>query len=336
MGRLSKWTLAALLWGLLIALSAHCQAAGKKDKPITIAHRGASGHLPEHTLAAAILAYNQGADYIEQDLVMTKDNVLIVLHDIHLDTTTNVKDLFPQRARDDGRYYAIDFTLHEIRQLSVHERRNLAGKTVFPQRYSGKASFKIATFQEQIETIALLNKIYQNDVGLYPEIKVPAWHKKQGKDIASAILTVLREYDLDTPTARVFVQCFDFEETKRLRHELNAQVKLVQLIGENDWQESTTDYDHLKTYAGLQEIAQVAQGIGPWFDQLIDTQTKQSTGLVSRAQQLGLTVHPYTFRADQLPSGLSADETLQLLFETLAVDGVFTDQTDVVIKYLAN
>ncbi|MDM7860025.1 glycerophosphodiester phosphodiesterase [Alteromonas sp. ASW11-36] len=329
-----KAQIATLMCLLLIGLAPHFTVDAKTDSPITIAHRGASGYLPEHTLAAAVLAYNQGADYIEQDLVMTKDDHLIVLHDVHLDTTTNVKEIFPQRAREDGRYYAIDFTLQEIRALSVHERRDIAGKVVYPTRYSGNASFKVATFREHIEVITTLNRIHQRTVGLYPEIKAPAWHRQQGKDIAAATLTMLREYGLDNPSAKVFLQCFDFDETKRLRNQLGAKVKLVQLIGENDWQESATDYDYLKTAEGLTEVAKVAQGIGPWYAQLIDLATMLPTGLVENAHQHGLVVHPYTFRADQLPYELSAQQTLHVLFEQLAVDGLFTDHTDVVVNFL--
>ncbi|WP_416374910.1 glycerophosphodiester phosphodiesterase family protein, partial [Methanothrix soehngenii] len=92
------------------------------EEKLVIAHRGASGYLPEHTLEAYALAYGMGADYVEPDLVLTKDGVFICLHDIHLESTTNVEEVFPDRAREDGRWYAADFTLSEIKQLKVHER----------------------------------------------------------------------------------------------------------------------------------------------------------------------------------------------------------------------
>ncbi|MCF2949835.1 glycerophosphodiester phosphodiesterase [Paraglaciecola aquimarina] len=301
---------------------------------LVIAHRGASGYLPEHTLESATLAYAQGADFIEQDLVVSKDNVLIVLHDIHLETVTNVEQKFPARNRKDGRYYAIDFTLAELKTLTVHERQTKTGQLVFANRYQGNSDLKIATFEQQIELIQQLNRQFSKNIGFYPEIKSPAWHKQQGVDISKLVLAVLRKHKLDNAHANIYLQCFDFAETKRLRHELKAKVKLVQLIAENDWLESPTDYEILKTSKGLKQIAQVAQGIGPWIPQIIDLKTYQPTGLVEQAHKLGLTVHPYTFRQDALPEGLNSQQALDLLFNKLKVDGVFSDFPDTVVEYL--
>jgi glycerophosphoryl diester phosphodiesterase len=304
------------------------------SKPVVVAHRGAPGYLPEHTLESAVLAYAQGADFIEQDLVLTKDKILVVLHDIHLETVTDVEQKFPTRKRADARYYALDFTLAELKTLNVHERKNAEGKQVFPNRYQGSSEFKIATFEEQIELIQQLNRQYSRNIGFYPEIKSPAWHKKQGLDISKMVLAVLRKHKLDDANAAIYLQCFDFEETKRLRNELGAKVKLVQLIGENDWHESSTDYEQLKTAKGLQAIAEVAQGIGPWIPQIVDTKTKQPTGLVAQAQELGLAVHPYTFRQDDLPANITSKQALDILFKQLKVDGVFSDFPDTVVDYL--
>lgn len=303
-------------------------------KPLVIAHRGAPGYLPEHTLESATLAYAQGADYIEQDLVVSKDGVLLVLHDIHLDTVTDVATKYPQKKRQDGRYYALDFTLAELKTLKVNERNELTGEQVFANRYQGKANFQIATFEEQIELVQELNRQFARNVGLYTEIKSPQWHKEQGVDISILLLNTLRKHQLDDPNKAIFVQCFDFAETQRLRNELGAKVRLVQLIGENDWLESPTDYNQLKTPEGLAAIAKVAQGIGPWIPQLIDMQTMQPSGLTQQAHALGLVVHPYTFRQDALPKNVSSEQALKVLFELLQVDGVFTDFTDTVVEYL--
>lgn len=304
--------------------------------PLVIAHRGASGYLPEHTKEALVMAYMQNADYIEQDLVLTKDNVPIVLHDIHLETGTNVEQVFPDRAREDGRFYAIDFTLAEIKQLDVHERTGQDGKQVFANRYSGSASFKVATFEEQLEMIKQLNRQFGRNVGWYPEIKSPAWHRSEGKDISAIVLEIIHSHGLDDKNANIYVQCFDFAETKRIRHELGAKVKLVQLLAENDWGESKSDYDYLKTEAGLKAIAQVADGIGPWMMQLVTFSENgiHPTTLVPQAKAAGLSIHPYTFRKDQLPPGVTVNQTLDLLFKQLQVDGVFTDFTDTVVDYL--
>jgi glycerophosphoryl diester phosphodiesterase len=305
-------------------------------KPLVIAHRGASGYLPEHTLEAVTLAFALGADFIEQDLVLTKDLVPVVLHDIHLDTVSNVAELYPDRKREDGRYYALDFTLAELKTLSVHERTELDGTKVFSARYQGNADFKIATFAEELELIGQLNRQFKRDVGYYPEIKSPKWHRDQGVDISAIVLKMLRDYQLDDADKAIFVQCFDFAETKRLRNELGAKVKLIQLIGENDWLESSTDYSLLQTPAGLSELAVYVQGIGPWLPQIFDITTQQATGLVANAHQHGLAVHPYTFRQDALPKGITSEQVLRILFEQLAVDGLFTDFTDTVVHFLAD
>lgn len=299
-----------------------------------IAHRGASGYLPEHTLEALVLAYAQGADYIEQDLVVTKDGKLVVLHDIHLETVTNVEQVYPQRKRQDGRYYALDFTLAELLKLDVHERTDQNNKPVFPQRFGAQLPFKIATFESHLNTIMELNRQFGKSVGIYPEIKSPAWHKAQGVDISHMLLTLLRDYQLDTPQSRVYVQCFDFDEIKRLRNDMGAKVKLIQLIGDNSWAESDSDYDYLQTPQGINEIAKVADGIGPWLPQVIDPQTKQPSGLTQRAHDAGLLVHPYTFRMEQVPQGVKAAQFLQQLTQQAKVDGLFTDFTDFVVQQL--
>lgn len=303
-------------------------------KPLVIAHRGASGYLPEHTLEAAILAYSQGADYIEQDLVLSKDLVPVVLHDIHLETVTNVEQIFPDRHRPDGRYYALDFTLAELQRLNVHERTDANGKQVFANRYSGASPFRIATFEQHINLIMQLNRQFGREVGIYPEIKSPQWHKQNGADISKITLQILRKYGVDNQDSWVYVQCFDFAETQRLRNELNAKVKIVQLLADNSWNESTSDYNYLRTKQGLQEIAKVAQGIGPWLPQLYDFAQRTPTGLRADAKAEGLLVHPYTFRKDDLPTGINSDVSLDILFKELKVDGVFTDFTDVVSEYL--
>ena len=320
-----------LLGLLILALTSQVIIA----KPLVIAHRGAPGYLPEHTLESVTLAYSQGADFIEQDLVVTKDSKIVVLHDIHLETVTNVEQVFPSRKRPDGRYYTLDFTLAELKTLNVHERQDAQGKQVFPNRYQGKGTFHIATFEEQIELIQQLNRQLNKTTGFYPEIKSPAWHREQGVDISQLVMAVLRKHQLDDADKAIYVQCFDFAETQRLRNDLKVKVKLIQLIGENDWQESPTDYDFLKTPLGLEAVAKVAQGIGPWIPQLIDLKTMQPTAFVKQAHIAGLQVHPYTFRKDALPDNVNQKQTLNMLFEKLKVDGVFTDFTDTVVNYLA-
>lgn len=305
-----------------------------------IAHRGASGYLPEHTLEATTLAFAQRPDYIEQDVVITKDGVSVVLHDIHLETVTNVEEIFPQRARDDGRWYALDFTLDELRTLQVHERTNENGTPVFASRYQGNnAQFRIATLDEHIELIQQLNREFGRQTGFYTEIKSPAWHRAQGVDISAIVLAQLQKRGLTSPTSKLIIQCFDFNEVKRLRETFHYKGKLVQLLGENAWGESDTDYSALMTVKGMKKVAKYANGIGPWIPQLLDSHTASSDSVktpdwLRTAQSLKLMVHPYTFRTDALPSGLSEEALLTILTEQLKVDGVFTDHVPPVTSFI--
>ncbi|CAA2931183.1 Glycerophosphoryl diester phosphodiesterase [Arsenophonus endosymbiont of Bemisia tabaci Q2] len=163
-----------------------------------------------YTLPAKAMAYAKGAYFLEQDLVMTKDNELIVLHDHYLDSVTGVADRFPGRARKDGRFYAIDFTLPEIRSLKFTQAFQIKdGKTVqiylnrFPM---GKSSFHIHTFQEEIEFIQGLNKSTGKNIGIYPEIKAPWFHKQEGKDISMRVLEILKQYGYSKKNDNVYLK----------------------------------------------------------------------------------------------------------------------------------
>ncbi len=284
----------------------------KPHRPLIIAHRGACGYLPEHTLEAKVLAYGMGADYLEQDIVATRDDQLVVIHDIHLDRVTDVAERFPERHRPDGRFYARDFDLEEVLSLRAWERLNRGGTAAeFPSRFpANSGSFRLASFAEELELIAGLNSASGRNVGIYTEIKRPAWHQANGVDLSSIVLETLDRFGYRTASDPVFVQCFDASEVERLHEDLKCKLPLIQLIGENQWHESATDYDRLRTEEGMAQVAKTADGIGPGRWQLytlaeIDGQPV-STGLVSLAHSLDLAVHPYTFRTDQLPPGFES------------------------------
>jgi len=307
---------------------------------IIIAHRGASGYLPEHTLPAVALAHAMGADFLEQDVVLSKDDTPLVLHDIVIDTVTDVAKHFPDRRRADGRYYAIDFTLAELKQLQATERFNpKTGQAVYPNRFPlGQSSFQIPTLEEELQLIQGLNKTTGRSAGIYPEIKAPAWHRQQGKDISRIVLAVLARYGYRSKSDAIFLQCFDFDEVKRIRKELAYPGRLIQLIGENSSGESTNDYNRLRTPQGLEEVATVADGIGPAIHQVVSGKKDnrlQITDLVKNAHAVGLEVHPYTLRADALPPyATSLEELLHIFFLEAQVDGVFTDQCDRGVAFL--
>lgn len=309
-------------------------------RPVVIAHRGASGHLPEHTLPAKALAYAMGADYLEQDVVATRDNELVVLHDIHLDRVTDVASFYPGRHRADGRYYVRDFDLAELKRLKVHERTNADGSPVYPGRFSPAGEvFRVQTFSEELEFIRSLQAANGRVVGVYPEIKRPAWHREEGVDITPEFLRILEKYGYSRHADPVYVQCFDAKELRRIRHSLNCQLKLIQLIGENSWGESSTNYDVLRSQKGLDHLANTVDGIGPWLQRAYTQRRSdghiRSTGLVRRAHNAGLAVHPFTFRVDELPAAFKSFDALLAFFtDRLAIDGLFTDFPDQVSQYL--
>ena len=304
--------------------------------PLVIAHRGASAYLPEHTLAAKALAHEMGADYLEQDVVASRDDELVVLHDIYLDRVTDVVERFPARARDDGRYYVRDFDLDELRSLSVWERMNADGSAVYPGRYPARSGeFRISTFAEELEFIKHLNTHSGRHVGIYPEIKRPAWHREEGIDIAPTFLGMILDAGYENFDDAVYIQCFDFAELRRLKVELNCPFKLVQLIGENSWGEAETDFDFIRTAVGITELAETVDAIGPWVPFLYELadNSPRPGDLMQRAHAAGLAVHPYTFRADELPPGFSSfAELVRFFVVDVGIDGLFTDFPDRVVQ----
>ncbi len=297
------------------------------SKKIVIAHRGASGYLPEHTLASKAMAFAMNPDFIEQDLVLSKDDVPVVIHDIYLDDVTDVALKFTNRKRKDNRYYVIDFTFDELQTLQVTERYNPeTGAQVYPTRFvKGKGDFKLHSFQQEIELIQGLNKSTGKNIGIYPEIKDPEFHQKEGKKLTEITLKILSDYGYSTKEDNCILQCFDAKELERIRIELKSELFLVQLI---EFPEETKKLKHFATFA---------DGIGPWYKQIIDKKIDgkwQFTSLVSKAHQLGLKVHPYTFRADALDEFLTFKEMMKTLLIEANVDGAFTDFPDLVVNYL--
>lgn len=329
------------LIGLLLALAGASGVQGAA--PLVIAHRGASGYLPEHTLAAKASAHALGADYLEQDLVLTRDDVPVVLHDIFLDTVTDVARVFPGRKRADGRYYALDLTLAEIKTLRVRERFNVkTGQPVYPKRYDSGASpavFRVSTLEEELQLIQGLNRSTGRTVGIYPEIKQPRWHREQGHDISRIVLPVLARYGYATKADACFLQCFELAEVRRLRSELGWQGRLILLIEGKAKGADGTDYARCCTPAGIGELAALVDGIGPSIGRIVTWPAPGAapkfTDLVQLAHGAKLAVHPYTVRRDDLPKHCPSIDALHAaLFRDAGSDGVFTDFTDVTVAWL--
>ncbi|OGV20960.1 MAG: hypothetical protein A2X47_10425 [Lentisphaerae bacterium GWF2_38_69] len=315
-------------------------ALENNDTPIIIAHRGSSGYVPEHTLLAKVMAYAQNADYIEQDVSMTKDAQIVVMHDIFLDTNTDVKKVYPDKAEKDERYHIIDFTLDEIKQLSVHERTDEKGKVVFNNRfpYTDELDLKVPTLEQEIVLIQGLNKSTEKNKGLYVELKQPKIYPDHGKEFARKVLAILAKYGYDNADSNCYIQCFDPFLLKYIKYDLHSKLRLIQLIGDNSADDRDIDYNEMLTKKGLKEIASYAYGIGPSISQLFTNYGKNPdlklNNVAKWAHEAGLRIHPYTLRNDSLPKGLTYNSICDLLFKKAKIDGMFTDQPDLGVEYV--
>jgi len=361
--------------------------------PLVIAHRGASGHLPEHTLEAYQLAMRMGADFIEPDLVPTKDAVLISRHENDLTHTTNVA-LLPQFAdrkitkRIDGipitGWFSEDFTLAEIKQLKAREPL----PALRPQGAEHNDEFAIATLSEIVSLVKQFEADTGRKVGLYIETKHPTYFRYEGQtqdgnpialDTSKKLIQQLKLLNFTDP-ARVFIQSFEVQNLLELKQQwmpkLNLNFPLIQLIGDTDkaylppkdsfsvpydvfyhqqqgadlkavYPQDTgflsaaakpLDYSGLLNEKGLGFVHSYAAGIGPWRSSIYQKHSLTLKPFVKAAQQQGLKVHPYTFRAEanylmakDAKTTFSFDEEMQALFKQ-GIDGVFSDYPDLALK----
>ena len=301
------------------------------ERAIVIAHRGASGYLPEHTLVGKALAYGFGADYLEQDVVATRDAELVVLHDLHLDDVSDVAQRFPGRHRKDGLHYAIDFELAELEQLILFERRaSGTSKAKYADRFPADIGVaRIATLDDELHLIQGLNQSTGRAVGIYSEIKHPRWHREQGVDLTRLLLAKLRDFGYSQPEHSAFVQCFDASELVRVRDDLGCGLRLIQLV------DNEPAFADLLTPAGLARVARYAFGLGPNHRQLVTEVAGQPsiTTLTTAAREIGLRLHPYTFRREELPGyATTLEQLLEVFLDKARVDGVFCDFPDVAVR----
>lgn len=316
---------------LTVVLLAIASVVAPPARPLIIAHRGASGYRPEHTLDAYRLAVEMGADFIEPDLVSTKDGVLVARHENEIGRTTDVAVRFPERKRMaivDGRWligwFTEDFTLAELKTLRARER--------LPSRshaYDGQ--FLIPTFDEVIALAQDLGHRRGRDVGIYPETKHPAYFRRIGRPLEEPLLASLARAGWDRADAPVFIQSFDRASLRALAPK--TKVRLVQLVNRSS---QVTD-------ASLRTIATYAAGIGAEKNLVQPIRARGALGtptdLVARAHAAGLLVHVWTLRADRqfLPAGYAGDPIAECLrFRALGVDGFFIDQPDVAVRAFAS
>ncbi len=342
---LSKSLLSALVLALgcsVLAPAGEALANPDVYRPKVAAHRGASGYLPEHTIPAKTMAYGLGADFIEQDVVMTRDGKLMVMHDIYVDTTTDVAKKFPDRARKDGRYYAADFTADELRSLRVCERFDPAtGKAVFEGRFpETDIAFQIPFLEEEFQLVQGLNKSTGKNVGVYVEVKEPAFFEEQGLDILKATIEMLDRYGYNKAEGNAILQIFDYEAVVRAR-ELGWKGDLAMLITASGqgMKDDKERHAWLCTEEGIKDIAKHANIYAPNVN-LLAVPTEDGTAytisnLADLARQNGMMVHTWTLRADSLPKGFRTfGEVLDVCFKTIRVDGAFSDFPDKAVRYL--
>jgi glycerophosphoryl diester phosphodiesterase len=291
--------------GVMLAVLLASGGLMAQPRKTNVAHRGASGYAPEHTLAAYRLAIEQGADFVEQDLAVTRDGVLICLHDASLERTTDVETRFPDRAtvttiegRTRTAWLANDFTLAEIKTLD-------AGSWFSP-KFAGE---RIPTFDEAVALV-------KGKAGLFPELKTPEIYKGREVRFEALVASALDRHGLRGPAADpktpVILQTFG-EETARNLSAMKIGVPVVLLIG------SPTGWDA----ARIAQWKGVVQGFGPNKGLLLNT-----PAFVAWAHAQGQTVVPYTFRAAEKSGFASVKAEMEHFLYTLGVDGVFTDNPD--------
>lgn len=287
-----------------LAMAALPNADGRKQ---SIAHRGASAYAPEHTLAAYRLALEQGADYVEQDLQISKDGILVCLHDLTLERTTDVEDQFPDRASTatgGGKTWNVsDFTVAELKRLD-------AGSW-FDPKFKNE---RIPTFQEAIDLI-------RGKAGLYPETKGPEVYADRGFEMESLVLAQLAKNKLtgpgSDPKTPVIIQSFSTESLRKIA-KAGASLPLTFLVSDLD-----ATRGRWLTDSGLKDVRQFATGLGPAKSLLLSDPT-----LAGRAHAAGLTITPYTFRTGGTRGGQSVKDEMADFLYRIGVDALFTDNPD--------
>ncbi len=326
--------------------------------PIVIAHRGASGYLPEHTLAAYFIAIEQGADFIEPDLVMSKDGILVARHENEISGTTDVArhPRFASRKTSkviDGEtltgWFTEDFTLAELKQLRAIERipQLRPGNTRFDRMFEIPALEEILSLVHDLKVRGSLH----GPVGVYPEIKHPSYFQSIGLPMEWKLAETLHRFGYAGREGRVFIQSFEVENLKALRK--MTELPLVQLVNDTGqpWdcvlRGEDMSYSRMLAPEGLQRIATYAGAIGANKNLIIPRAANQRLGgastLVSDAHAAGLKVHAWTFRAENhfLPenlrdpnqeSNLGPLEDEITAFLATGLDGVFCDHPDFAVR----
>ncbi|WFL78947.1 glycerophosphodiester phosphodiesterase family protein [Altererythrobacter arenosus] len=332
---------------MLAALFAMGGIAQAAEGPIIIAHRGASAERPEHTLAAYERAIDQGADYIEPDLVVTKDLVLVVRHENNLADTTDVssREEFEDRRRDktiDGQkiagWFAEDFTLEELRILRAKERI----PAIRPANARFNGLYQVPTLEEVVKLVRAKEAETGRRIGIYPELKHPSFLLQEaGIDMVDLLLKEFRTLGV-TEADPVFVQSFEVGTLQRLNQ--RSDFKLVQLVKPEDGPADEPDmrYAEMVTPSGLAEIAEYADAIGAHIGLILGPDGSPTT-LIADAGAAGLEVHAWTLRPENafLPPSLQGEggdqgrgkiDLLKRMLVSAGVTGIFTDAPNLAVQ----
>lgn len=339
--------LGAAAFATTVALSAAASAqtpVPPDGKPLVIAHRGASGYRPEHTLAAYALGVEMGADCVEPDLVMTRDGALVARHEPEIGTTTDVAEKFPDRRTrkpvdgvDVEGWFTDDFTLAEIKTLRAKQPRD-------DRASAWDGLYEVPTLREVIDLARREGAVRGRPVCVVPETKHPTYFAERGLDIDAALVGVLEANGLASAESPVLVQSFEVGNLRRLAG--MTRVRLVQLLGEPAARPydlakagDPRTYGDLMSPGGLREIAAYAHAIGPGKRAIVGEDAAggaaPASALVRDAHAAGLRVHAYTFRDEprHLAKGYGGDPAAEYReFFRLGVDGVFSDHPDTAVR----
>lgn len=325
--------------------------------PVVIGHRGACGYRPEHTLESYALAARMGADFLEPDLVMTRDGVLVVRHENLIDGTTDVAER-PELAdrRTTKVVDGVEVTGWFVEDLTLRELRTLRSRERLPQVRPGCTAWDgqlgVPTFEEVLQLREELSAELGREIGVYPETKHPSYFAGLGLAMEEPLVALLEEHGLNHPDAPVFVQSFELGTLADLNERLGLRARSVFLLSPSGapWDrlvrgEAESDYAWFASRAGLHEVARTGvDGIGPELTMVVAARADGSmgadTGLVSRAHGAGLQVHPYTFRAENAflyanfrrgadPTGHGDLAGQVRAFLDVGADGFFTDHPDI-------
>lgn len=341
-------------WFGLLVLASLAMTAPVLANPIVIAHRGASGERPEHTIASYTLAIEQGADFIEPDLVMTKDGVLVARHENEISGTTDVADHAEFAGRKaaktiDGQsvtgWFTEDFTLAELKTLRAKERLPMLRPA--NAKYDGQ--FEIPTFQEIIDLAKAQEKAVGHRIGLYPETKHPSYFRSIGLAFEEPLAAQLAKNGYATKEDPVFIQSFELENLKTLRSLTKLRLIFLMDASGGPADGSGRTYAELATSAGLAEVAKTADGIGTAKEMIVPRtllgRSGTPTNLIKDAHTAGLKIRVWTFRAEnyflplEMRKGIDPRNTGDLAaeirqFAALGVDGVFSDFPGIAVAAL--